>query len=47
MILPFPNYFQPAGPPSILVENFFMDSHPDYDFLLSESGQQAIRQSSR
>ena len=24
-----------------------MDSHPDYDFLLSESGQQAIRQSSR
>lgn len=29
-------------PPSILVENFFMDSRPDYDFLLSESGQQAI-----
>ena len=29
-------------PPSVLVENFFMDSRPDYDFLLSESGQQAI-----
>lgn len=26
----------------LLVENFFMDSRPDYDFLLSESGQQAI-----
>lgn len=29
-------------PPSVLVENFFMDSRHDCHFLLSESGQQAI-----
>ena len=29
-------------PPAVLVENFFMDSRRDYDFLLSPSGQQAI-----
>lgn len=29
-------------PPSVLVENFFMDSRRDYDFLLSEDGQQRI-----
>jgi len=28
--------------PSVLVENFFMDSRHDYKFLLSEEGQQAI-----
>lgn len=29
-------------PASVLVENFFMDSHHDCDLLLSEEGQQAI-----
>jgi len=29
-------------PPAVLVENFFMDSIPDYRFLLSEKGQAAI-----
>lgn len=29
-------------PPAVLVENFFMDSMPDYRFLLSEKGQAAI-----
>lgn len=29
-------------PPAVLVENFFMDSLPDYRFLLSPEGQQAI-----
>ena len=29
-------------PPSVLVENFFMDSRHDCHSLLSESGQQAI-----
>ena len=29
-------------PPSVIVENFFMDSRPDCHFLLSESGQLAI-----
>ena len=28
--------------PAVLTENFFMDSHPDCAFLLSEEGQQAI-----
>ncbi len=28
--------------PAVLTENFFMDSHPDCDFLLSEEGQEAI-----
>ena len=28
--------------PAVLTENFFMDSHPDCTFLLSEEGQQAI-----
>ena len=28
--------------PAVLTENFFMDSHPDYAFLLSEEGQHAI-----
>lgn len=28
--------------PSVLVENMFMDSHRDCDFLLSANGQQAI-----
>lgn len=29
-------------PPSVLVENFYMDSHRDCAFLLSPEGQQAI-----
>jgi len=29
-------------PPAVLVENFFMDSRRDYEFLLSADGQQAI-----
>lgn len=29
-------------PPAVLVENFFMDSLPDYRFLLSPEGQSAI-----
>ena len=29
-------------PPAVLVENFFMDSKPDYRFLLSADGQAAI-----
>ena len=29
-------------PAAVLVENFFMDSKPDYRFLLSEEGQAAI-----
>lgn len=29
-------------PPAVLVENFFMDSRRDYEFLLSPEGQQAI-----
>ena len=28
--------------PAVLTENFFMDSHPDYAFLLSPEGQSAI-----
>ena len=28
--------------PAVLTENFFMDSHTDCDFLLSEEGQEAI-----
>ena len=28
--------------PAVLTENFFMDSHPDCDFLLSPEGQSAI-----
>ena len=28
--------------PAVLTENFFMDSHPDCAFLLSEAGQFAI-----
>ena len=28
--------------PAVLTENFFMDSHNDCDFLLSEEGQEAI-----
>ena len=28
--------------PAVLTENFFMDSHPDCAFLLSEAGQSAI-----
>ena len=28
--------------PAVLTENFFMDSHPDCAFLLSEEGQQAL-----
>jgi len=28
--------------PAVLTENFFMDSHPDCAFLLSEEGQEAI-----
>lgn len=28
--------------PAVLTENFFMDSHPDCAFLLSEEGQSAI-----
>ena len=29
-------------PPAVLVENFFMDSRADCDFLLSPEGQEAI-----
>ncbi len=29
-------------PPAVLVENFFMDSRRDYEFLLSPEGQQTI-----
>ena len=32
----------PYHGPAVLTENFFMDSHPDCAFLLSEEGQQAI-----
>ena len=28
--------------PAVLTENFFMDSHPDCAFLLSEEGQQSL-----
>ena len=28
--------------PAVLTENFFMDSHPDCTFLLSQEGQSAI-----